>query len=80
MLARQLVARAAIVVIATQLDHADRLFVLLQEEVQTVAVLEQALEGHCASFAPLPLGAELLLAWLDTQLIRAEGDEPGQPC
>src|SRR3990167_142943 len=77
MLGRQLVARPSIVVITTQLDHTNRLFILLQEEVQTIGILEQAFKGHGAPFAP-PLGTELLLAWLDTQLIRVEGDEPGQ--
>src|SRR3990167_6103712 len=79
LLGRQFVARPAIVVIATELDLTNGLGILLQEKIQTVAVLEQALEGHGAALAPLALGAELLLAWLDIQLMRVEGDEPGQP-
>ena len=76
-LRRQLVTHAA-VMIGAGLNHANRLLILLEQEVQAVALLQQALERHHPAFAPLALGAEFLLARLDVAGIAIGADQPRQ--
>ena len=51
---------------------------MFKEEIQALAVLQQALQGHGAALAPLALGAEFLLARLDLDMGAMAADQPGQ--